>query len=79
MDEEYLEAFKNANEVMDQIFQKLFAYSLEYLKISHKEVAAKFGVSLPTVERWRSGKNAPHPIMRRIVYDWLIEKAKERL
>lgn len=43
------------------------------------EVCERFDMSRPSLARWRTGRNAPHPAMRLSIYKWFAEKAGERL
>ena len=36
------------------------------------ELAEEFSISVPSVERWRSGKTAPHPAMRPQIYRYFL-------
>lgn len=44
-------------------------YSLPIL-----EIAKKFQVADSTVERWASGVAIPHPQIRRLVLEWIVEQ-----
>ncbi len=47
------------------------AFQVLIKQFSDKDLARAFGVSRPTVQRWRTGQNAPHPA--------LMERACETL
>ncbi len=39
--------------------------------------AREFGVSRPTLERYIDGKNAPHPVLRPAVIDYILNQLSE--
>lgn len=45
--------------------------------LSVEEIAGACDAAIPTVKRWYSGENAPHPMMRHIVIKCMKEAAKE--
>lgn len=45
---------------------------MQELNLTKKDIAHMFTVSIPTVERWMSGENAPHPAMRSCLYRTLL-------
>lgn len=47
-------------------------------KLGLKLIARTFGVSLPTVRRWASGENAPHPLLRGPVINKLNELLQKK-
>lgn len=55
-------------------FYMLFSEGMTLLSLLDEDVSREFGVSRPTINRWRNGRNAPHPMMRTPVYDWLIDR-----
>lgn len=58
----------------DRQFMHLVRCSMQELGLTTKDVAHMFGASIPTVERWTTGKNAPLPLMRSIVYKEFIKR-----
>lgn len=52
----------------------LFMHEIQRTGVTDKELAREFSVSFPTAQRWRSGENAPHPAMRKYVFDWLKDR-----
>jgi len=66
---------KSADLRDDQRFYSLFGQAVDVLQLLDKDVAREFGASRPTVTRWRNGINAPHPAVRKAVYDWLEQRA----
>lgn len=71
---EYLAALKVASANDDKVFHSLLLEGIRLLNLTNKEIAHRFDVSRPTIERWRTGINAPHPAMRKAVYDWLLSR-----
>lgn len=61
----------------DRQFMHLVLASMQKLGLTKKDVAHMFGTSISTVERWVSGKNAPHPIMRPIMYKVFLKGLDE--
>lgn len=56
-------------------FQRLVSEFLSRNPVDgERRIADQFGVSLPTVQRWARGVNAPVPKIRSIVEDWLRSK-----
>ena len=76
---ELLQALKTAEPMDDARFHEVFSCGVTLLNLSDKDVAREFGASRPTVTRWRNGANAPHPAMRKHVYDLLERHAKRIL
>lgn len=52
----------------ETLFHLLVQRCWDVLNISDSEIADSFGMSVPSVKRWRNGCNAPHPAMRPHVY-----------
>lgn len=46
------------------------------LRLSDADLARELRLSRPTVNRWRSGKNAPHVFMREGILDWLKKRTR---
>ena len=65
--------------IEDQDFQKVLQLGVDLLGITNKAIARNFGCSLPTVARWKTGANAPHPAMRGVVLEWLSDCVVEQL
>jgi hypothetical protein len=58
----------------DKLFGKLVRRGFELELITVKTIAQKFGISLPSAERWRTARGAPHPVMRRPIYKWMADE-----
>lgn len=57
-------------------FTRLLTRGIALLNLTDKELAREFGASRPTVTRWRNGDNAPHPAMRKPVFDFLALRSQ---
>lgn len=66
-------------EAVGEPFPRLVAQGLTLLGLSDAEVAREFDLSRPSVTRWRDGKAAPHPAMRRHVLAYLVGKIDRAL
>lgn len=76
---EYLHLLKDADTRDDRKFHDAVSQGVALLQLMDKDIAHEFGVSRPTVTRWRNGANAPHPVMRKHVYDLLERRARALL
>jgi len=72
-------ALREARTQDDVQFYRLLRTGVSILKLTEEDIAHQFGASRPTVKRWLAGTSAPHPAVRRPVYDWLLgQTAKAR-
>lgn len=62
----------------DALFQSLFTGAQNLLELDDAELAKMFQVSRPTINRWATGRTAPHPLARRAVMDALHRAIGER-
>jgi len=62
----------------DRLFQELFSQSQYLLEMQDLELAKFFRVSRPTIGRWAAGHSAPHPVMRKVIIDQLVELVTDR-
>lgn len=60
-----------------EAFTTLLNAAIEYCGLTDKELAETFGVSRPSIERWKDGRNAPYVTMRPPVYEYLAKKVNE--
>lgn len=58
----------NAHLENDMEFCELINEAMDFCQLKNKDVAHECSVSIPTIERWKNGKNCPHPIMRPLVF-----------
>jgi hypothetical protein len=57
----------------DIVFSFIINMFTKLSKLGDEYFVEKLNVDIPTVSRWRSGKNAPCPLMKKPVYE-LIKK-----
>ncbi len=55
------------------VFAYLVKVAIENYDVAPAEIANKFGIDGSTVNRWSAGRNAPHPMVRPLVIDWIRE------
>lgn len=60
----------------DQHFQMAIVGAIGILKLLPPEIARRFNMSISGVNRWRVGRNAPHSLMRILVYRYLLEQVE---
>jgi DNA-binding XRE family transcriptional regulator len=75
--QEQLDAFPVGSED-DALFQSLLTYAQNMLELEDTELAKMLQVSRPTINRWVTGRTAPHPLARRAVMDALSKVIGER-
>jgi predicted transcriptional regulator len=56
-------------------FSTTFQELMSYTPLTQEQIAELLGTSQPTVSRWISGQNAPHPLIRPLIYRTLLEAA----
>ncbi len=66
-----LNALQTANVADDAAFHNCVSMAFNLIVLSEDELARKFSVSRPSINRWKNGRSAPHPAMRKHVYAWL--------
>ena len=75
----YIMELEAAEYENDKEFHRLVNRAINLLGLTEKDITAKFGISKPTLERWRNGANAPHPAMRKPIYSYFKEVALDKL
>ena len=55
----------------DSGFQSVINTALELFVVTEEELSRYFNMSRVSVGRWKSGRNLPHPVLRRAVVDWI--------
>ena len=70
---------KNADSLKIEQFGVLIEDTLNVLNLDNKTMSEEFGISVLTVQRWRTGRSLPNPINRRMVYEWLENLVKAKL
>ena len=56
-------------------FQKVMFHAVTNFEITQGEISTRFGLSRGTISKWMNGKAVPHPMVRRLVVDWIAEQA----
>ncbi len=72
----FLEQLNAADIEDDSVFHALLKQSEVVLSLGDADLARELRISRPTVNRWRSGKNAPHIFMRHGILDWLKKRTR---
>ena len=73
--ETYIDLVKKASQTDDAASSSVVARGMAVLSLLDSDLATNLSVSRPTVNRWKNGANAPHPVMRKHVFDWLKNRA----
>lgn len=60
-------------------FARVFRHAQSVLGKSDLQLSHLFKVSRPTIGRWSRGVTAPHPLLRKAVYETLLSEAKHAL
>ncbi|HEX4337727.1 MAG TPA: hypothetical protein VH062_17555 [Polyangiaceae bacterium] len=55
-------------------FHEIVGEGMLLLRLDDTQLARQFDMSRPSVNRWRSGRNAPHPSIRKHVYAFFKKK-----
>lgn len=76
---DYIAALKKADQKDDAAFKTLVTNGMDLMQLNDSDLSHHFGVSRPTVNRWRNGANAPLPTLRKHVYLWLKHRASALL
>ena len=63
----------------DETFRRMIERSVLVLELYDGELADALKVSRPTVNRWRNGRNLPHPVMRNPIIRWLKQEVRAKL
>ncbi len=71
--EEILDLIDKTSQDDDAGFQKIISALLNGGFIRVMDLAHAFGTNFITIEGWASGKNAPHPVMRKHIFQWIRE------
>lgn len=60
-------------------FHRIVSEALALLEIADADLASRFNMSRPSVNRWKNGRNAPHPAVRRPVYEFFTKQASRAI
>ena len=63
----------------DTDFGKVVSHAQKVLGMSDIQMSVLFRVSRPTVNRWARGATAPHPMLRKAVFDSLLSEVRQAL
>ena len=75
--EELVERLERASVGSLKDFRELLDFGLVTLGLTSGDVSDVLPIARSTVDRWRRGVSAPRPFMRRVVFDFLLRKARE--
>jgi transcriptional regulator with XRE-family HTH domain len=64
----------NADPQDSELFRDIISAGVDLLSLPLKALADEFGVSPASITRWRQGKNAPHPTVRKLLYGWMSKR-----
>jgi hypothetical protein len=76
---QFIKQIQKANLESDSDFHAIAQASEGLLLLSDKELGRELCVSRPTVSRWRAGATAPVPFARKMVYNFLIKRARQAI
>jgi hypothetical protein len=71
----FADVVKAADVDINSVFQKIMFHAIANFEIAQVEISLRFGLSRGTISKWMNGKAAPHPMVRRLVVDWIGEQA----
>jgi len=60
-------------------FGRVLNHAQKILGKSDLQMSQLFKVSRPTINRWTRGVNAPHPLLRKAVFDALLIEVRQAL
>jgi hypothetical protein len=65
---------KEADVSISGVFQKIVFHAITNFEITQSDISMSFGLSRGTISKWMNGKATPHPMVRRLVVDWIAEQ-----
>jgi hypothetical protein len=74
----FADVVKAADVDINSVFQKIMFHAIANFEIAQAEISLRFGLSRGTISKWMNGKATPHPMVRRLVVDWIAEQAHSR-
>jgi transcriptional regulator with XRE-family HTH domain len=72
--EEFQSVLAEADPHDSDLFRDIISAGVDLLSLPLKALADEFGVSPASITRWRQGKNAPHPTVRKLMYRWMSKR-----
>ena len=72
--EEFQGVLARADPQDPELFRDIVSAGVDLLSLPLKALADEFGVSPASITRWRQGKNAPHPTVRKLLYGWMSKR-----
>jgi hypothetical protein len=60
----------------DEMFHALIERSMRLLMLTDVDFATEVGTNRSSINRWKNGKNAPHPAVRPRVYALLLKRVR---
>lgn len=74
--EKYFEQYgiNSCDSASKEYFSASIKIAMHEYNLPILEIANTFQVADSTVERWANGTAVPHPILRRLILEWVIEK-----
>lgn len=73
---ELLVAIRTTSVLSAKEFYWIISEALDSGLVNEVQLADKIDADLPTIRRWKAGRNAPHPLARRPIYDYLIRRLR---
>ena len=64
----------NADIMKREIFKEVINETIKQLSCDDKKFGRIFGISATTVVRWRKGESSPHPFVRKMIVQEIIEQ-----
>jgi hypothetical protein len=74
-----IERLKKADKTDNELFTSLLNEALQFLQMDARGMADQLLVGVTTIKRWVNGKSHPHPIMRPVIYEWLVDVIETKL
>lgn len=75
--EELIQKLEHADIYDNKFFKEILNECMHLCCITRTDLGHRLGVCGPSIVRWTLGLGAPHPVMRRPVYAYLVQKLIE--
>lgn len=76
---EYLKVLEEADPRNGETFRSLLNEGMKLMRLTNEHFARMFGVSRPSIIRWRNGSTMPHNIVCKLVFKTLKEHMEKIL